>query len=191
MPRGRKPKIDNTNLENTNLENNSNVANTDTIVPKKKRPQVASVNTTPSAPKSTIQPKTTSRSTTRKKNTAEPAVITDQPPKKKAPVARKKPVVASSPIITNPLIVDQPIQFQEAVIPTILEEEIEQVDTEGYEIEYITLREFELNGVIYYRDSNKEKLYKKNKNGIGPYVGRYYKENQEIDTTILDSDDES
>ncbi len=106
---------------------------------------------------------------------------------------RKKPVTSRKKTISdvvNPLLVDNPIIFQEAVIPTIMENDIEQIDTEGYEIEYIELREFEIIGVSYYRNAKKKKLYKKVKNGIGSYVGRYYQDKDEIDYDIPDSDNE-
>ncbi len=184
MPRGRKPKNE-ADKPSNNEDNNS-----ETKV-KRKRPTIATESTkTTELQESTIQNthkeakkvRTTSKNIT--KDVAENTVE-----KKKRSL--KKPIESPSSPVTNPLLADQPIIFQEAVIPTIIEEDIEQVDTDGYEIEYVSLREFELNSVTYYLEGNKGKLYKKIKNGIGPYIGRYYKDADDIDTSVPDSDDES
>lgn len=73
------------------------------------------------------------------------------------------------------------------IIPTFIETTIEEIDTDGYEIEYIKLHEIDHNGSTYFKDS-KNKLYKKIKDKIGPYVGRLH--NDSI-VDIPDSDDES
>jgi hypothetical protein len=192
MPRGRKPKNE-TDKPSNNEENTS-----DTKV-KRKRPTIATTDIESieltnqelinqelinqelekQKPKKT---RTTSKNITKD--------VTENTVEKKKQVPKKSIESPSSPI-TNPLLVDQPILFQEAVIPTIMEEDIEQVDTDGYEIEYISLREFEIDGVTYYHEGSKGKLYRKIKNGIGPYIGRYYKDTDNIDTSVPDSDDES
>jgi len=63
---------------------------------------------------------------------------------------------------------------KEVVLPTHQEREQEEVDTEGFEVEVVRVTVFELNGVTYFRDSKKEKLYKRIKEkSVGGYVGRY------------------
>lgn len=63
---------------------------------------------------------------------------------------------------------------KEVVLPTHQEREQEEVDTEGFEVEVVRVSVFELNGVTYFRDSKKEKLYKRIKEkSVGGYVGRY------------------
>jgi len=218
MPRGRKPKVtvsqkDETEKTSINIrditiagDENAPIATTATAttatataptennVVKKRRPTVAAASTVSTVTiaedvSNDKKEEKKARGVTRKKATTEEANQKEAAPKKRSP---KKQVSSPAPEpITNPLLVDQPILFQEAVIPTILEQDIEQVDTDGYEIEYITLREFELNNTTYYIEGNKGKLYKKVKGGIGPYVGRYHKDLEEIDTSVPDSDDES
>ena len=73
------------------------------------------------------------------------------------------------------------------IVPTYIETTLEEIDTNGYEIEYIKLNEIEHNGSTYFKDS-KNKLYKKIKDKIGTYVGRLH--NDSI-VDIPDSDDES
>lgn len=63
---------------------------------------------------------------------------------------------------------------KEVVLPTHQEREQEEIDTEDFEVEVIRLSVFELNGVTYFRDSKKEKLYKRIKDkSVGDYVGKY------------------
>ena len=63
---------------------------------------------------------------------------------------------------------------KEVVLPTHQEREQEEVDTEGFEVEVVRVSVFELNGVTYFRDSKKDKLYKRIKEkSVGDYVGRY------------------
>lgn len=78
----------------------------------------------------------------------------------------------------------------ESIIPTHIESEIEQFDTDGFEIEYIKLSLFELNGSTYFRDTTKNKLYKIIKNKIGEYIGRFNPEDDSIVYDVPDSDNE-
>ncbi len=81
---------------------------------------------------------------------------------------------------------------KEATLPTHIESDLEKVDTGGYAIEYIRLSIFDVGEVTYYRDSAKNKLYKKLKEkSIGPYVGRWNSDTGTIVTDIPDSDDEN
>lgn len=115
---------------------------------------------------------------------SEPPVSNE--PKKKTP--RKKTVdTPYSTLInsTNQLV------HKEVSLPTHIETQLEQIDSEGYQIEYIQLTIFEANGSTYYRDSKKNKLYKKVKDkGVGTYVGRWNPDTDSIISNIPDSDDE-
>ena len=63
---------------------------------------------------------------------------------------------------------------KEVVLPTHQEREQEELDTEGFDVEVVRVSVFELNGVTYFRDSKKDKLYKRIKEkSVGDYVGRY------------------
>jgi len=94
------------------------------------------------------------------------------------PVAPKKRVRKKKPVICDTLI-------KEVSLPTHIEKTLEEVET--YNIEYIKLHQIEHNGTTYFKD-NKNKLYRKIKDDIGPYVGRLDK-NSIID--IPDSDNEN
>ena len=81
---------------------------------------------------------------------------------------------------------------KEAVLPTHIESSLEKIDVDGYEIEYVKLSTFEVGETTYYRDSRKNKLYKKLKGAaIGNYVGRWNPDTGTIITEIPDSDDEN
>lgn len=108
---------------------------------------------------------------------------TEVEPKKRTP--RKKPVETPKNTISNEL------NHKEVSLPTHIETEMEEIDSEGYQIEYIQLSVFEANGSTYFRDNKKNKLYKKIKEkGIGPYVGRWNPNTESIITNIPDSDNE-
>lgn len=79
---------------------------------------------------------------------------------------------------------------KEVTIPTHLETNVEQFDTEGFRIEYVKLVPFEHGGVSYYHDKTKHKLYRGSNKKVGEYVGRYDADREEIRTDIPDSDDE-
>jgi len=83
-----------------------------------------------------------------------------------------------------------PVVYKEVSLPTHIEKQIEEVDLDDYDIEFVTLKTFELNGTSYFRDYQKNKLYKNIKNKIGDYVGRYNPNDENIHTDIPDSDDE-
>ena len=150
------------------------------------------------------------RTTTRKPKIAEEGieakveVVTETVPEKveekpkekpKAKAAggagRKSKKVEKSPY--SSLITSTPGQmiYKEVTLPTYLETNLEEFDTDGYEIEYVKLSLFEHKSATYFRDSTKNKLYKKIKdNGIGEYVGRYNPDTDSIVSDIPDSDDE-
>ena len=79
---------------------------------------------------------------------------------------------------------------KEVVLPTHMENTREIVDTDGYEIEYVKLSLFTIGDSTYFRDSKKNKLYKRLKDKIGGYVGRYDPRTESIHADVPDSDDE-
>ncbi len=109
----------------------------------------------------------------------------EEPKKKSGP--KKKEESPYTALVNKPA----PLVHKEVSLPTHLETDLEQIDTSDYEIEYVRLTPFEANGTTYFRDSKKNKLYKKIKEkGIGPYVGRWNPNTDSIITDIPDSDDE-
>lgn len=101
------------------------------------------------------------------------------PPRKKAPKPKEEPVPEVKHIC------------KEVVIPTYIEEKVEEIDTHDYDIEYVILTHLEIEKTLYYHDIKKQKVYEiiKHKE-IGPYVGRYCPNRQIICTDVPDSDDE-
>jgi hypothetical protein len=110
---------------------------------------------------------------------------TDETKEKKKRAPRKKKEDTPTSVIST-----KSFNHQEVSIPTYMETTMEEIDTDGYEIEYIKLERFELNNTNYYREPIKNKLYKKIKDTVGPYVGRYYPDTETIDMDIPDSDEE-
>jgi hypothetical protein len=113
---------------------------------------------------------------------AEPIAPKVIKPKKKA--AKTSPKVESVPV--------EEIRIcKEVVIPTHIEQQIEEIDTNDYEIEYVPLTFIEIAHTTYFRDA-KNKLYQKIKEKIiGPYVGRYCPHTESICTETPDSDEEN
>ena len=73
----------------------------------------------------------------------------------------------------------------------VLYQIFQEIESEGFSIEYIKLSVFEVGQATYFRDSSKNKLYKKIKEkGIGNYVGRWNPDTESIITDIPDSDEE-
>jgi len=93
---------------------------------------------------------------------------------------RKKPEIGPSALL--PL-------HKEVVLPTHIESIVEEFDTDGFEVEYVRLSTFEHESQSYFRDSKKNKLYKKIKEKtIGSYVGRYDPDTNTIHADVPDSD---
>jgi len=117
-----------------------------------------------------------------------PIIQTVIPSVKKAAVKRPRKPKALTPVkMADPSMVQK-----EVVLPTHMEQEREEVDTDGFEIEYVKLSVFSLGDATYFRDSNKNKLYKKIKEKtIGSYVGRYDPSTETVHTDVPDSDDEA
>ena len=111
--------------------------------------------------------------------------LTDHSEPKKQ--VRKKPAVTpySTLVSTIPQLV-----HKEVSLPTHIESKMEEVDSSGYSIQYIKLTVFDANGVSYFKDATKNKLYKKVKDKIGVYIGRWNSDTDSIITDIPDSDDE-
>lgn len=106
-----------------------------------------------------------------------------EPPKK---TRRRPPITAYSAVLEAP-----PVIHKEVVLPTHMEQTMEEIDTEGYAVEYVTLKPFVVGGTTYFRDFNKNKLYKRIKeNVIGDYVGRYDPDREAIHAEVPDSDAE-
>lgn len=102
--------------------------------------------------------------------------------------ARKKAAKAST-------VESTPVQesriCKEVVIPTHIEQQIDEIDTNDYEIEYVPLTFIDIEHTTYFRDAN-NKLYQKIKEKIiGPYIGRYCPHTESICTEIPDSDEEN
>jgi hypothetical protein len=108
-------------------------------------------------------------------------------PKKRGPRKKAEETPYTSLINTANVMV-----HKEATLPTHIESSLEKIDAEGFEIEYIKLVPFEIGAATYFRDTKKNKLYKKIKEkGIGAYVGRWNPDTDTIVTDIPDSDDEN
>lgn len=128
-------------------------------------------------PKKRGKPKVASDATDTIANTSEP----------KKRVVRKKPLVTpySTLINTTPQLIHKEIS-----LPTHMEYKMEEIDSSGYTIQYIKLTLFDANGTSYFRDATKNKLYKKIKDKIGVYIGRWNPDTDSIITDIPDSDEE-
>jgi hypothetical protein len=103
-------------------------------------------------------------------------------PKRKRAAPKKKPTNVKA-------VVETPEPESDAIIPALIEETIEEFDTDDFDVEYVAVELFELDGSKYIRDPNKNKLYKCLKNNkIGDYIGRYNPDTSEIDYEVPDSD---
>lgn len=108
-------------------------------------------------------------------------------PKKKSGPKKKSIDTPYSTLINN----KTQLVHKEVSLPTHIENKLEEIDSDGFQIEYIKLAVFEVGQATYFRDSIKNKLYKKIKDkGIGPYVGRWNPDTESIVADIPDSDDE-
>jgi hypothetical protein len=102
--------------------------------------------------------------------------------------ARKK--AAKAPTVENAPVQETRI-CKEVVIPTHIEQQLEEIDANDYEIEYVPLSFIDIEHTTYFRDA-KNKLYQKIKEKIiGPYIGRYCPHTESICTEIPDSDEEN
>jgi len=106
------------------------------------------------------------------------------PTPKQVKSKRSKPTIEKTPYSVVNSVANKLVQI-DISSPTHLETKMEELD--GCQIEYVKLTPFDHNGTTYFKDS-KNKLYKKIKDKIGPYVGKF--ENHSI-IDVPDSDDES
>jgi hypothetical protein len=113
-------------------------------------------------------------------------------------VAQVKPIKVPKPkkaAKASPKVESVPVQetriCKEVVIPTHIEQQIEEIDANDYEIEYVPLTFIDIDHTTYFRDA-KNKLYQKIKEKIiGSYVGRYCPHTESICTETPDSDEEN
>jgi hypothetical protein len=154
-----------------------------TVTPKRTRkPKVA----TPSGEEAGGDPPKKTRSRKPKVAPEEAPVVTEAP-KKRGGGKKKAEDTPYSSLVSNTTV----MVHKEVVLPTHIETNLEKVDVDGYEIEYIKLSAFEVGETTYYRDSHKNKLYRRLKEGaIGNYVGRWNPDTSAIVSEIPDSDDE-
>lgn len=122
-------------------------------------------------------------------------VITEPVEKKKPSggAGRKSKKTEANPYnsLINSITESSQMVYKEVTLPTHLETTLDEFDIDGYEIEYVKLSLFEHKSSSYFRDSSKNKIYKKIKdNMIGDYVGRYNPDTDSILSDIPDSDDE-
>jgi hypothetical protein len=110
-----------------------------------------------------------------------------EPPKKRGPPRRKTQPSPYETLANTPKLV-----YKEITVPTHLEKTVEEFPIDQYEIEYVKLTPFQLGQTSYFRDTTKNKLYRKRKEKeIGEYIGRYDPITETIQTDIPDSDNES
>jgi hypothetical protein len=127
-------------------------------------------------------------SSTTKRRKPRVAPDDDSVPESKTSVSsRKKNIVTPYSSLVN---TTTKLVHKEVAIPTHIETKLEEISTDGFEIEYVRLTPFEAGGSTYFRDS-KNKLYKKVKDKVGAYIGRWNPDTDMIITDIPDSDDES
>ena len=158
--------------------------------PKKKGRAKASEDLKPAAaPSEDLKPEALKQKTKKAEKPAEEPK--DKPKIAKPKIAKPKvakPKVAKPKV--SPKQTSEASNHKEVAIPTHMEKTMEEFDTDGFEIEYVSLVPFEVNETNYFRDRKKEKLYKNTKGSIGYYVGRWDPDTESIHTEVPDSDEE-
>lgn len=111
------------------------------------------------------------------------------PPKtKKRTAPRKKAEVTPYQSLAS----EQRLIYKEVTLPTHMEQTMEEVDLDDYEVEYVTLTPIEIGQMTYYIDRSSQKVFKRIRDKqMGDYVGRYDPVTESIHTDIPDSDDET
>ena len=151
-------------------------------VKRSKKPKVAT-----EKPISNEQNKEAKRTRKPKVAPAETATETVVSEPKKRIQRKKTPITPYTTLISSTV----PLVHKNVSLPTHIETNLEEVDIDGYKIEYIKLAIFEVGQATYFRDSIKNKLYQKIKErGIGAYVGRWSPDTDSI-IDIPDSDNEN
>lgn len=157
--------------------------------PKKKGRAKAAEDLKPAAaPSEDLKPEAQQAPKQKTKKAEKPA---EEPTIAKPKVAKPKvakPKVAKPKV--SPKQTSEASNHKEVAIPTHMEKTMEEFDTDGFEIEYVSLVPFEVNETNYFRDRKKEKLYKNTKGSIGYYVGRWDPDTESIHTEVPDSDEE-
>jgi hypothetical protein len=135
-------------------------------------------------------------STKRKKRIICPADPTPTTAAPIAPIAPTAPIAALAPQprkrvikpkMKNEIII--PVEYK-SIIATHIENDIEELCTDDYEVEYVPLIPFEHNDISYFREPVKNKLFERKNKIIGAYIGRYDSYTDTIRTDIPDSDSE-
>jgi len=150
-----------------------------------RKPKVAPAEPSENTTTENVQPaKKTRKPKVAPENTSES--VAPEPKKKTGP--RKKNIETPYSTLVNST---NQMVHKEVSLPTHIENKLEEIDSEGFQIEYVKLSVFEVGQATYFRDSVKNKLYKKIKDkGIGAYVGRWNPDTDSIVTDIPDSDEE-
>ena len=123
----------------------------------------------------------------------EPPLNNEGKPKSKTiKIVKPRSKKTETPSPYSSIIAETPqLVHKEISLPTHIETTLEEIDTEGFDIEYVKLSTIQIGGATYLIDSTKNKLYKKIKEkGVGAYVGRWNSNTDMIVADIPDSDDE-
>lgn len=114
--------------------------------------------------------------------------VSVEPPKMKKRAPRKK----AEPTPYQSLASEQRLIHKEVTLPTHMEQTMEEVDLEDYDVEYVTLTPIEIGQTTYYIDRSSQKVFKRIRDKqMGDYVGRYDPATETLHTDIPDSDDET
>ena len=124
---------------------------------------------------------------------SKPIQIEEDPVVKLSTSSKRKPSTAkpstAKPSTAKPSTA-KPIEAPIQINATHIEQDTEEIFADDYEIEYIKLSPFELNGTMYLREPVKNKLFQKPSKGVGDYIGRYDPYTETIRTDIPDSDED-
>jgi hypothetical protein len=115
----------------------------------------------------------------------------EKPKKPRAPRKSRATKKAETPYETlaKSALANSSPSTKEVCIPTHIEKTLDVYDADGYEIEYVRLTKFEHEGVKYFRDMKKQKLYQRVKDSsVGKYVGRYDSYSDSVIEDVPDSD---
>lgn len=152
--------------------------------PKKEVAATATDSTEEVKPKRTRKPKNEEDAVTKEPEEKKEAAA----PKTKKRIPRKK----ADPTPYQALASEQRLIHKEVTLPTHIEETMEELDIDEYEVEYVTLTPIEIQQTMYYIDKSSQKVFKRiREKQMGDYVGRYDPVSETIHTEIPDSDDEA
>lgn len=123
-----------------------------------------------------------------------PKQVPEEEKKEAAPKTKKRtaPRKKVEPSPYQALANEQRLICKEVTLPTHMEQTMEEVDLDDYDVEYVTLTPIEIGQTLYYIDRSSQKVFKRIRDKqMGDYVGRYDPATETIHTDIPDSDDES